>query len=240
MTFGVRRLGPGDLPLLLDLQQRIRSALDDTSVFQTSTPDFIAYCLAGGGRCYGVLHERETVAYRIVYFPRDRDFNLAKDTTLDPAEYHRVAHWDTVAVLPGWRGHALARLMNARALADLADTDVRHLFATSSPANPHGVRTLMEAGFRPICLVRKFGGKLRFLLHRTVQPGTPTRIDDPLDPVGPAGEGPEKAVDLTATAELEAAFAEGWTDSGMLVDPRGGHARLLMRHRPLPFAPVRR
>jgi hypothetical protein len=48
----------------------------------------------------------------MVCFPRDRDFNLAKDTPLPPSECARVAHWDTIAVLPEWRDHGLARLMN--------------------------------------------------------------------------------------------------------------------------------
>ncbi|GAA0343772.1 GNAT family N-acetyltransferase [Streptomyces blastmyceticus] len=224
MTFDVRRLGPGDLGLLLDLQERVGSALPDPSVFQTSTPEFIAYCLADGGRCYGVVRDGETVAYRIVYFPRDREFNLAKDTALPPAEYHRVGHWDTVAVLPEWRGFGLARLMNTRALAELADADIRHLFATSSPANPHGVRTLLEAGFQPVALVRKFGGRLRFLLYRP----SPARW-----PAAPGGL-PERTVACSATGELERAFQEGWTGTGIVLG-EPGHPRLRMRRLPLPF-----
>ncbi|GAA0471272.1 GNAT family N-acetyltransferase [Streptomyces stramineus] len=227
MTFEVRRLGPESLGTLLDLQERVSSALPDRSVFRTSTPEFITYCLADGGRCYGVTHGGETVAYRMVYFPRDRAFNLAKDTALPPAEYHRVAHWDTVAVLPGWRGHGLARRLNVRALADLADTGIRHLFATSSPANPHGVRTLIEAGFQPVDLVRKFGGSLRFLLYRPSPAQWPT-----------AGESPEKTIAFSATDELERAFRDGWTGTGISHDAHG-HAQLRMRRRPLPFADAR-
>ncbi|MEV4503372.1 GNAT family N-acetyltransferase [Streptomyces klenkii] len=225
MTFDVRRLGPGDLGLLLGLQERVHSALADPSVFQTSTPEFIAYCLADGGRCYAVAHDGETVAYRMVYFPRDRAFNLAKDTALPPSEYHRVGHWDTVAVLPRWRGHGLARLMNTRALADLAGTDIRHLFATSAPSNPYAVRTLLEAGFQPIGLVRKFGGRLRFLLYR---PG-------PAGPPATAGEPPELTVACSATDALERAFRDGWTGTGIDIDG-AGRARLRMRRRPLPFS----
>lgn len=225
MSFDVRRLGPDDLGLLLGLQERIRSALPDPSVFQTSTPEFLAYCLGDGGLCYRVVHDGETVAYRIVYFPRRREFNLAKDTALPPEEYDRVAHWDTVAVLPAWRGHGLARLMNRRALADVADTGARHLLATSSPANPHGVRTLMEAGFRPVGLVRKFGGRLRFLLYR------PSPAPWPAD----RGDRTGRTVPFTATGDLERAFRNGWAGTGIVPDASGG-ARLRMRRLPLPFA----
>lgn len=251
MTFDVRRLGPGDLELLLGLQERIASALPDPGIFQTSTPEFIAYCLGDGGRCYGVLHHGETVAYRIVYFPRDRPFNLAKDSALPPEEHTAVGHWDTVAVLPGWRGHGLARLMNARALADVADladgadgadgvdgpdaadgsdTGIRHLFATSSPLNPHGVRTLSEAGFQPIGIVRKFGGKLRFLLYRPNPQGWPP---------APAGT-PERTVPFPDIGALEEAFRDGWTGAGIDFDVDGpGPARLRMHRRPPPFGDAR-
>ncbi|MCX4539396.1 GNAT family N-acetyltransferase [Streptomyces sp. NBC_01565] len=227
MTFDVQRLGPADLGLLLELQDRIRSTLPDPSVFQTSTPEFIAYCLADGGRCYRVVHEGESVAYRMVYFPRDRDFNLAKDTTLPPERYDAVGHWDTVAVLPGLRGHGLARLMNVRALADLADTGIRHLFSTSSPANPHGVRTLMEAGFRPVGLVEKFGGRLRFLLYRPYPQTHPAEPDAPAPPA-------ERVVAFSATDELARAFRDGWCGVGLRFDRPGG-ARLRMLRLPLPF-----
>lgn len=242
MTFDVQRLGPADLALILDLQERIRSALPDPSVFQTSTPEFIAYCLAGGGRCYRVVHDGESVAYRMVYFPRDRAFNLAMDTTLPTAQYHAVGHWDTVAVMPEWRGHGLARLMNVRALGDLADTGIRHLFATSSPANPHGVRTLMETGFQPVGLVEKFGGRLRFLLYRPYPepwagppaggPGTAGSAEpsEPSEPAVPA----ERIVAFSATDELARAFRDGWSGSGLRFDGSEG-ARLRMLRRPLPF-----
>lgn len=230
--FELRRLEPEDLGLILELQERIRSGLADTSTFQTSTPEFISYCLADGGHCYGVSRGGETVAYRMVYFPRDRAFNLAKDTALPPAEYSRVAHWDTIAVLPQWRGFQLARLLNTRALADLVETDIRHLLATSSPANPHGVRSLLEAGFRPVRLVRKFGGRLRFLCYRPSPAGWPAERPSESS-AGRPGDGPRRSVSLGATEELERAFQDGWTGTAIVIDDSG--PRLALRHQPLPF-----
>ncbi|WP_327065881.1 GNAT family N-acetyltransferase [Kitasatospora sp. NBC_01302] len=219
--FELRRLAPEDLGLILELQERIRSGLADKAIFQTSSPEFISYCLAEGGHCYGVSRGGETVAYRMVYFPRDREFNLARDTPLPPAEHLRVAHWDTIAVLPQWRGFQLARLLNTRALADLEQTDIRHLLSTSSPANPHGVRSLIETGFRPVRLVRKFGGKLRFLCYRPSPAGWP------------AAAGPRRTVALGATEELEQAFRDGWTGTSLVIDDSG--PCLALRLQPAPF-----
>lgn len=230
MTFEIQRLGPTDLGLLLDLQDQVHAAQPDPSTFQLSTPEFLEYCLAAGGRCYRAVHRGESVGYRIVYFPRDRPFNLAKDTTLPAAEYPTVAHCDTIGVLPAWRGHGLARRMNARALADLADTGTRHLFATSAPSNPHGVRALVEAGFRTIGLVEKFGGKLRFLLYRPYPSPWPP-------PTGPGpNESAERVVPLADTEALTYAHAAGWVGSDVRLDAPGGPALRMLRC-PLPVVP---
>jgi GNAT superfamily N-acetyltransferase len=218
----IRQLGIADLELILDLQSRIHAALPHESVFQLSTREFIAYCLSDGGRCYGATWRGETVAYRMVYFPRAREFNLAKDTALPPSEHGRVAHWDTIAVLPAWRGFGISRLLNARALTDLARTDIRHLFATSSPRNSHGVRTLLATGFRPIRMVEKFGGKLRFLLYRPYPAEWGPPEDDGL-----------LMLDLRATKELAAAFEAGWAGSAITIG--AGGSWLSMRRHSLPF-----
>ncbi|WP_456249811.1 GNAT family N-acetyltransferase [Longispora urticae] len=216
----MRTLEPTDLGLLLELQERVRSGLADPGVFQTSTPEFLSYCLDGGGRCYGVRHGPETVAYRLVYYPRDREFNLARDSALPPGEHGLVAHWDTIAVLPDWRGHGLARLLNTTALRDVAGTGLRHLFATSAPGNPHGIGSLLSAGFRPVRLVRKFGGRLRFLLYRPNPgdwPAAPTGLDVPLH----------------ATGDLEQAFGDGWV--GVALTGEGPAVRLRMARQAVPY-----
>lgn len=222
--FEVVRLTPADTGLILELQEKVCAGLADATVFQPSSPEFISYCLAAGGRCYGVRRGGETVAYRIVYFPQDREFNLARDSALPPGEYPLVAHWDTVAVLPAWRGHRLAALMNTTALADMAVTRYRHLFATSAPANPHGVRTLIAAGFRPVKVVRKFGGRLRFLLYRPNPGGWP--------PAGPRQA--RREIPLDATDELSHAFSSGWV--GTAVETAGPAGCLTLAREPVPFA----
>jgi GNAT superfamily N-acetyltransferase len=222
--FHIRRLAIGELELILELQHRIWATLPDKAVFQLSTSEFIAYCLSAGGRCYAVTHRGEPVAYLMVYFPRAREFNLAKDISLPHTEYDHVAHWDTIAVLPEWRGHGLSRLLHARALADIAETDVRHLLATSSPGNPLGIKTLFTAGFRPIRLVVKFGGKLRLLFYRP----QPAAWD-------PGRDGGARELDLLATDALAKAFEDGWVGSDITIGASG--AWLSMRRHALPFGP---
>jgi hypothetical protein len=108
-------------------------------------------------------------------------------------------------------------------------TEVRHLFATSSPVNPHGVRTLLETGFQPVALLRKFGTRLRFLLYR---PSPDSR------PAPPAGQ-PERTVACSATKELEDAFRDDWTGTGIILDDPA-QPRLQMQRLPFPFGAVRR
>ena len=204
--FTLRYLEPVDLELILEMQQQISEDLLDPSVFQTSTSEFIAYCLDGGGRVYGVSHGERTVAYRIVYYPRDRNFNLARYSSL-PAEQHGcVAQWDTIGVLPEWRGNGLVRLLNTQALADVARSEFRHLFATTSPANPSGIRAMFSAGFRAMRLFERFEGRLRFLGYRRAQSPWPA----------PDTDSAHRSIPLGATDELRDALAQGWVGHTLL------------------------
>ena len=221
--FTFRRLRTGDFHLIIDMQQQIYESLHDKDTFQLSTAEFISYCLDGGGFIYSAHHADSIVGYRIIYLPRERDFNLSRDIPLPRPEQLKVAHFDTVAVLPQWRGFGLSRSLSDLALSGLASTDVRHLFATTSPRNPYSLIQLIAAGFRPVRLGVKFGGKTRILCYRPY-PEMWLAADSDLD---------ARLVPLTATEDLVAAFRAGWVGFGVMTGNTG--YQLEMRYQPAPF-----
>lgn len=221
----LRLLCADDIEHVLDVQDRIRSALDDEDLFPPSTRRFVAHCLAGGGFLYGGFHDGELVGYRIVHLPREHEFTLARHIPLPAGEWPRVAHFDTVAVLPEWRGHGISGVLNRRALADLRDREFRHVLATSSPRNPHGIRQLMAAGFRPVRFVERVGGTIRLLSYRPLPHGWPD-VD---------GDSPERVVPLSDLLSLAAVLRSGWVGHEVIPDTDG--FRLRVRRHPAPYLP---
>ncbi|MFK3672302.1 GNAT family N-acetyltransferase [Leifsonia aquatica] len=199
------------------MQEVIYDGLSDKSTFQRSTSEFVAYCLTDGGACFGVFApDGSLVAYRLSYFPRDREFNLGAGR-VPPSEYAYVAHMDTTAVLPSWRRHGLANQLNAKVLKALRGTEVRHLFATASPFNPNSVRALLNTGLRTIDMIEKFGGKLRLLFYRPF----PDEWEDL------AEGGPEWHVPLSDVSALKKLMSVGAI--GMKVVDRSDEHILVLR-----------
>ena len=128
-----------------------------------------------------------------------------------------------MAVLPRWRGFSLSRALNQQALSALRETDIRHLFATSSPRNPYGLRQLMAVGFRSVRLGVKFGGKMRVLSYRPF----------PEDMAPAAADLGERSIPLTATTNLDVAFRTGWVGVG--VETSGTDSLMRLRYQPAPF-----
>lgn len=163
---GMIRLGPEHLPLILEMQQEILAGLADQAIFAASPAELIARCLADRGICHGVMDGERLVAYHITYFPFDDPENLGRDLGLPAGELPYVAHLDTIAVAAAWRGRALARALNARALDSLRDMPFEHACSTVSPDNPSSLKVLLAAGLFVCALKEKYGGKLRFVMHR--------------------------------------------------------------------------
>ena len=80
--------------------------------------------------------------------------------------YLRVAHMDTAAVLPQYRGHQLQyRLMQA-AEADLRALGFRYLMGTIHPDNIYSMNNGLKQGYRIIGEKIKHGGKRRAILMK--------------------------------------------------------------------------
>ena len=222
--FSVRRLTGLDLDRVLVMQEIIYKGLQDKSIFQRSTQEFVAYCLAEGGVCFGAFAPAgELVAYRLSYFPRDRAFNLGIGV-VPPSEFEFVAHMDTTAVLHHWRQHGLANRLNSEVLTALRDSEVRHLFATASPFNPNSVRALLKTGLRTIAVIENAGGKLRLLFYRPF-PGWW---------VDPEKDESEAQVSLLDVPQLRTTMLAGAV--GVKVADHSGEQMLVLRRPPTPVA----
>lgn len=130
------------------------------------------------GRTVGVFGPRGLVAYAAISFPEDdAPDNLGRDLPLPSAEIARVADYDGSAVHPDWRGNRLQQRM----------TDVRHRWAllhgrhhilgTVSPFNPVSLQNFLTLDCRVRNLKRKYGGMLRFIIHRDLRDPAPPAID---------------------------------------------------------------
>ena len=73
----------------------------------------------------------------IVTFPGMKEENLGRDIELAGVELEKVAHMESVAILPAYRGNGLQYALMQRGEADLRKMGYRYLMCTVHPDNTY-------------------------------------------------------------------------------------------------------
>ena len=167
MTFRIERAAAADYQLFADIIQSVWRGMDHKDWYLADNSDYTYHMLTSGeGLGYKAI-ETETGAVAGVFLaviPGLSEENMGRDAGFPEEELPKVAHMDTAAVLPQYRGHQLQyRLMQA-AEADLRAMGFRYLMGTIHPDNVYSMNNAMKQGYRIIGEKLKHGGKRRAIL----------------------------------------------------------------------------
>lgn len=103
-------------------------------------------------------------------FPGFSEDNLGRDADLREAELPKVAHMDSVAVLPAYRGHKLQAKLVTAGEKELAALGYRHLLCTVHPDNRYSLSNLTDLGYVLTVTLKKYGGLPRHVLYKSNGP----------------------------------------------------------------------
>ncbi len=169
MEFRIEKAAEADARLFADIIQTVWNGMEEKDWYMADNADYTSRMLTTGqGTGYKAV-ETESGAVAgvfLVTFPGLSDENLGRDAGLPEEELPKVAHMDSAAVLPRYRGNALQfRLMQA-AEADLRAAGFRYLMGTVHPDNVYSMNNVLKQGYRVIGEKQKHGGKRRAILFK--------------------------------------------------------------------------
>lgn len=142
--------------------QEVYCALENKDLFVCDDLTFIQNHIEKNGFTVVACQTNGQIAgCLIVRFPFQEEDNLARDVGLAPCVYNNVAHMESAAVLPQYRGQHLELQMLNYAEKYLNPKQFHYLFATVSPDNPASYKTLENAGYCLQITKKKYNGKLR-------------------------------------------------------------------------------
>jgi hypothetical protein len=157
-------LSSADLDAIFALHLAATAAVGRPDLIKPESRDFFDRILGGGGRVIGAMREGQLIAYGVL------------QTELPPAEDarpllglgagDRLAKLAGASVLPTLWGGGLHDELIARRVAEADRLGIGHLYATSAPGNARSWTNLVDRGFAVRALVEKYGGQLRYILHR--------------------------------------------------------------------------
>lgn len=164
MNLNILRATPEDAETIVRLIRQVWQETEYKEWFVIDQPEYT----------YGLIHQSTGWGYKavnqetgeiggcfIVTFPGNSEENLGVDGGLKESQLSRVAHMDTVAVLPAYRGQGLQyRLMEAGE-KDLAKAGYEYLMCTVHPDNQFSRNNVLGQGYDIVDTKEKYGGYLR-------------------------------------------------------------------------------
>lgn len=161
---------------ILNFQHEVLSTLENSEVCVYLSEFEVREILNGLGIMVGIYVNNTLAAYGTSLFPGEREDNLGRDINLTDEELMKVAHLESVAVHPAYRGNSL-QMKIAHYLIKKVNEDGRcnYLMNTISPYNLPSLKITISLGFIIRKLYIKYGGVLRYLLFNDLR--SPVKID---------------------------------------------------------------
>ena len=145
MTFEIVKAEEKDYELFASIIQEVYEAMEQKEWFAADNAEYTYEMLKySNGVGYKAIHQPSGAVAGILLttFPGDSEENLGRDIGLPESELMLVAHMDSVAILPEYRGAGLQkRLMQHR-------------------------QNIIKQGFKPVKTALKYGGYQREIFLR--------------------------------------------------------------------------
>lgn len=117
-----------------------------------------------------VVDGKEQIAgFFMAAFPGLSEKNLGHHIHLSESDLLKVAHMDSVVILPRFRGQGLQYRLIAKAEEVIAqETDYRILMATVHPDNKYSLKNVLAHGYEVAAEALKYGGYRRYILKKEI------------------------------------------------------------------------
>jgi ribosomal protein S18 acetylase RimI-like enzyme len=166
VCYEMRFMDEDDLKGMMALQEIIVQNLSDKEIFRTHAPDYFKSHFKVENSIIGIFTDDGLIAYNVHYFPGLDGDNFGADIDLPSDELDKVAHLETVAVHPAFRGNSLQRKMGGIHLRTIQDMGYEHVCCMVSPKNHPSLQNIFSNGLVIKALKIKFGWRLRYIMHK--------------------------------------------------------------------------
>lgn len=129
--------------------------------------DYVARHISQEGFTLLWMEEGTVGGFLIVHLPRAGEaHNLGNDLGFDPRQLAQVAHMESAAILPRFRGRGIQKKLIAAAEERVAALGYRYSLCTVHPDNLPSFQSLVTLGYQVAATKLKYGGKLRHIMKK--------------------------------------------------------------------------
>jgi ribosomal protein S18 acetylase RimI-like enzyme len=169
MEFSVERAYLSEYQTLADLIQSVWKQIERKDWFVADEPESIRCLLeAEKGIAFKAVETSSgaLAGVLIVAMYGNGEENLGHDIGLPKEELDTVAHIESIAVLPEYRGFKLQDSLMQEAKKELALRGFRYLMCTVHPENIYSKANAVRQGYKVVMTKEKYGGFIRDIMMK--------------------------------------------------------------------------
>jgi ribosomal protein S18 acetylase RimI-like enzyme len=166
----IRELMEEDLGAALKCQDEIMKLTESDLFVRTKPQEVLEYISGSSIIAVGAFAEGMLCAYGFLELglPVDHPIRPFANSHKEQGDFKNVAVFDTIAVLPAFRGNKL-QIKIGTLLLDRAKLQGKHTaYSTVSPKNAPSLNNLLALGFKLEKEIRIYGGKARYLMIKSL------------------------------------------------------------------------
>ncbi|WP_312446357.1 GNAT family N-acetyltransferase [Lacrimispora sp.] len=167
MEFLIERAVLEDYQIVADMIQSVWQQIQQKDWFVADDSEYTCHTLKEGNGIGYKAFEADSGALAGVFIaalPGSGEENLGRDIGLSEEELGKVAHMESVAILPGYRGNGLQYSLMKTAEEELLKQGYRYLMCTVHPENRYSKNNMIKQGYEVVLTKEKYGGYLRDIL----------------------------------------------------------------------------
>lgn len=157
-----------DLTTIMQIMHTALELVEDKSWYAVDGEEFVRKCIEGQGFTLKALVEGNIAGFLTIRYPWKEEDNLGDYIGLSEEEKMFVAHMESAAVLPEYRGLRIQNKLMAKGFELLKETDYKYVMGTAHPDNIFSVNNFQKLGYEIVADVKKYGGLRRYVFNQTI------------------------------------------------------------------------
>lgn len=157
-----------DIPEIMDLMELAKNLTKNPDWYSTDDENFVRRHIDEEGFILKAVEGECLAGFLIARYPKEVEDNLGNYWNLTDNQMQKVAHMESAAVHPDFRGRGIQKMLMAHAEAILVQEGYRYLMGTAHPDNVYSVNNFLKLGYEILTRTEKYGGLPRYVFGKTV------------------------------------------------------------------------
>lgn len=152
---------------IYSIMTAVSAQMEHPEYYVIDDRDYVARHISQEGFTLLWSEDNTVAGFLIIHLPTpSAPSNLGHDLSFSPLQLQGVAHMESAAVLPQFRGHGIQKKLLSAAENSLRAQGFRYSLCTVHPDNLPSLQSLLSLGYQVSATKLKYGGKLRHIMQK--------------------------------------------------------------------------